>query len=124
MPKRFLIHDEVETFYGSRGQGISVRIRIWMGVNATPIVLIGQVNGQPHPRQIATRVANYIQESLLYYPENGFLYYEAGLGLSAGLSQQVFEYFGHGQRLRLFRPETRHKSPDFLEYVLGEKIEH
>ncbi len=122
--KRFLCHDEIEVFPGARAQDIKVRVRLWRGKYATPVALVSQVPGQCHPRQIATRVANYINESLLQYPSCGFLYYEDGATLGEQLlSQRIFEYFGHSHRLRLFKPETQPKAWDFMEFVVGEAIE-
>ena len=76
-PKRFPVHDELASFPDSRGDQVEVRIRVWMGKNATPIALVSQV-GDVHPRQITLRVANYIQESILKFNGIGYLYFEWG----------------------------------------------
>lgn len=123
-PKRFLVHDEIEVFPGSRGQDMKIRIRVWQGKDATPIVLVSQVNGNPHPRTIAIRVANWVNEAILRYPDTGFRYFEDGDVLSVPyLAQQLFEYFGNAHRLRLFKPETRTKDWAFLEHILGGPVE-
>src|SRR5271166_2230497 len=125
-PKRFLVHDELASFPDSRGDQVEVRIRVWMGKNATPIALVSQV-GDVHPRQIAIRVANYIQESILKFNGIGYLYFEWGkepatmTGIYSkpefGLCQSFFEYFGHEQRLRMFRQSGQPKSLEHLQHI-------
>lgn len=123
-PKRHLVHDQIEEFPGSRGQDIRVRIRVWRGKDATPVVLVSQVKGHAHPRVLATRVANYIQEAILRYPDTGFFYFEDGEVMgNPYLAQQLFEYFGNTHRLRLFKPEARPKDWAYLEHVLRGPIE-
>ena len=84
---------------------------------------MSQVQGGPHPGANASKLANYINEALLGYPETGFLYFEDGdvMGVPR-LDQQLFEYFGNAYRLRLFRPETRPRNWAFLEHILGSAI--
>lgn len=127
MPKRFLTHDEIESFPGIRKdsiKAIKVRIRVWQGKDATPIALVSQAPRQEHPRAIATQVANYINEAILHYPEAGYLYFEDAIVQGKPyLVQQRFEYFGHDLRLRLYRPSTQPKDWDFLEFAVGSKIE-
>ncbi len=129
MPKRFLVEDEISTF-----KGIAVRIRIWMGKEATTVALVSQIMGQMPPRQIATLVANHVNESMLCFPEYGFLYFEDAyvqrqdplnghVYTEHCVFQQIFEYFGHGGRLHLFKPETRQKEWEYLERCVGGPIE-
>ena len=118
------MHDEIELVTGTRGQDIKVRIRVWMGANATPVALVSQVKGQTHPRVLATRIANYIQEALLRHPETGFLYFEDGEVKGApSLAHLQFEYFGNAHRLRLFKPVTRPREWEYFEYILNGPVE-
>jgi hypothetical protein len=131
-PKRFLVHDELASFPDTRGDQVEVRIRVWMGKNATPIALVSQI-GQVHPRQIAVMVANHIQESLLKFRDIGYLYFEWGkapatmTGICSKpefeLCQTVFQYYGHDQRLRMYKPCGQPKSLEHLRHILGEKIQ-
>jgi hypothetical protein len=137
-PKRFLVHDELASFPDLRGDQVEVRIRVWMGKNATPIALVSQV-GDVHPRQINFRVANYIQESILKFNGIGYLYFEWGKAPATmtdicskpefELCQSFFEYYGHDQRPRMYKPSRQPKSLEHLrslehlQHILGEKIQ-
>jgi hypothetical protein len=123
LPKRSLFYDEIETF--PQGKVCPrFRIRIWAGKEATPIVLVTQTRNGPHPRSYATRIANYINEAVLRYPSCGFIFFEDGVVLGQPYLTHVdFEYFGHSLRLKLYRPTIRPRDWEYLEHVLGGKIE-
>jgi hypothetical protein len=120
LPKRSLIHDEIERF----PCGHRFRVRVWAGVGATPLVLLSQQPNGPHPRASATEMANWVNVAILRYPAHGFIYFEDGVVLQTPyLSRVDLSYFGHSLRLQLYKPEVRPVEWDYLESIIGGKIE-
>jgi hypothetical protein len=127
-PRRWLTHDEVERLAGGKGRHCDVRIRVWRGKDATPVVLASQVPGGVPPHWMPNRIANYAFVSLLGFPGDGMLYFADAVAAGATdgrreLTQSYFEFYGIMTRLKLFHPEVKPKEWDFLEAVLGQPIE-
>lgn len=135
-PPRFLTDDEIIPFMSRHGAEYLYRIRVWRGKEATPIVLVtGERNPKTGefmaPSLIRGKLANFVMGAILGFPESGMLYFDTRAcpdgvegGYSVKLTQVFFEFFGHSDRLRLFRPDDRITTWEFLETILDQKVEH
>lgn len=113
---RHMTHDE--TF---ETDDTVLRIRIWQGEHATPIVLVSETDPDCESQWSASTVATYINEAILRHPLHGFLFFEC---IQQGQVGQVhFEYFGNVNRLRYFKPTFTHRSWEYIEDAIGEQIE-
>lgn len=142
-PTRFLTHDEIVTFpdggYGvMKGHAVverSVRLRVWQGKDATPVVLASE--GQPNPqfgsglRYITSRIANYANDAILRHPAVGMLYFEADTILPLRMNPVPafelhavhFEFYGHARRLKMYRPERHPMEWERFEHLMGGPVE-
>ena len=121
-PKRFLVHDEIEEVADKHGNLHRFRVRIWRGENATPVVLVGAVDGGVHPWRMVNRLSNYVASAILGYPGPGMLYFE--YGGDKILAQVYIEFFGPPERLRLFKPIDQRKMWEWFEdHVVGGPID-
>lgn len=126
IPRRYLVHDEIEGFLSAKSVNYEFRIRVWRSECLTPVVLVSQITGGAPPRFLVCKIANYCYSVLLGYNSRiGMLYFhdEISNGGCHYLSQTLFEFFGNKNRLRLFRPDSQLRDWDRLEYLLGESVE-
>jgi hypothetical protein len=129
--RRYLVHDLIEDFQSRKGDTHRFRIRVWLGIDATPVVIVSGVNSVD-PSWMSVTIANWVHSALLRYPASGVLYFEAyrprpqddtESSASLRLRQVHFEYVGHKHRARLIKPTTSPAIWSALEYVVGDSIE-
>ena len=121
--RRHLVMDEIEEIPDKRGNLHRFRVRVWRALQATPVVLVSQVDGGVAPQRLVNKLSNYVFSAILGYPEPGMLYFQHDT-TDDELTQVFFEFFGNARRLRLYRPIDQLKSWLWLEYMVGETIPH
>lgn len=123
LPRRYLTDDEIVEVATKlvKGTPMPFRLRVWKGEGLIPVVLASPAVAESglhlHPMEARVKLANYAMSALAGYPANGIMYFD--YGDRADLHQVLFEYFGHKDRLRLFKPEARPKQWPALESLVG-----
>jgi hypothetical protein len=123
--KRHLIYDEIEEFPTKTQGPRSLRIRVWMARDATPVVLASQTDPKFNPASMAVQIANWVRPALLRHDENGMLNFEAEYALPCGkwrVTQVIFEGVGHDSRQFLINPVAHEVTLRSLERLVGERI--
>lgn len=116
--RRFLVHDEVEGI-----DGCDYRIRVWRGVDVSPIVLVGEVEPECVPSVRTTSTAWYVTSAILRHCPEKMAYFEDETITSQILSLVNFDYAGCEQRRRPFNPH-RHELPwERFEKILGMSVD-
>ena len=117
--KRYLIFDEVEKFHSRHGNDHTFRVRVWRGAGATAVVLVTPVDKDDvRPDRYATIIANWVYQAILKCDPHGMIYFnvwfnaDIGSPLGYQVDQQLFEYVGHRDRLRLIQPLSQKSSID------------
>jgi hypothetical protein len=128
LPRPYLIHDEVEHISDRNGRLHPFRIRVWRRQRGPAIVLISETPDGPPPASMAEMLANEVVAGVLGFAPGGMRYFEdSGPDGERLLHEVAFETFGHGQRLRLWRPwRTFPRKLTWLdlECLVRERIEH
>jgi hypothetical protein len=126
---RHLITDEEVTVTDKFGTEVKLRVRIWQGRNATPVVLASPAvndDGERYsPYCVTCKLANYVLGAMLGHPTNMMLYFEDQvLGDGSNVLEQVyFEFYGQAHRLKMYKPERRTIEWEQLEHTLEGLIE-
>ena len=123
--KRHLIYDEIEEFPTKTQGPRSLRIRVWMARDATPVVLASQTDPKFNPASMAVQIANWVRPALLRHDENGMLNFEAEYALSSSgwcVTQVIFDGVGHDSRQRLVNPVAHEVTLRSLERMVGEQV--